>query len=40
VRHLKDLCEEFLEKLEKQRAEAQTNGATVSECPPDAQKQA
>lgn len=38
VRHLKDLCEEFLEKLEKQISDAQANGAVTVECPPDAQK--
>lgn len=37
---LKDLCKEFLEKLEKQAAEAEADGAITVECPLDAQKQA
>ena len=37
---LKDLCKEFLEKLEKQVSEAEASRAITGECPLDAQKQA
>ena len=38
VKLLKDLCKEFLEKLEKQIADAQADGAITVECSVDAQK--